>query len=120
MAARPSGWPDDLPIPNTDEFDGRVVGWLLDRGPSHLRGSGLERHPLALAFVVDAHCRASVDALRECYARVRSGLATGLTPEALEETLRALEWAGARSAQEARHTSLVREAIERSSPRIVR
>ena len=33
----PAGWPRDLPPPGTDEYEARVCGWLLDRGPADLR-----------------------------------------------------------------------------------
>ena len=48
----PAGWPRDLPPAGTEEFDDKVCGWLLDRGPAELRTSAVRTMPVALARIV--------------------------------------------------------------------
>ena len=88
------------------------MGWLLDRAPSQLRTSALRSHPVALAYVVEQHARARVEATREAYRRVRADLGSVLGPTALTTVQQALELQGAELTAELREVSLVREAIE--------
>ena len=114
MAPRVAGWPADLPPAGTQEFDERVVGWLLDRGPADLRGSGLAAEPAALGYVVVRHCAGAVESLRQAYAQARADL--GLPPERLQVAQQAMERAGALLAQQEREVALVYRAIREQSP----
>lgn len=109
----PAGWPRDLPPPGTDEFEVRVVPWLLDRGPGELRASDLRLLPRALAAYVRHHVEGSLSGARETYARARTEL-TGMSADELERTLRAVEAEGARLLQVQREVSLVVEELARS------
>lgn len=109
----PAGWPRDLPPPGTDEFDARVVSWLLDRGPGELRASQLRTLPRALAAYVQHHVEGSLNGARAAYSRARTEL-LGLTADELERTLRAVEAEGARLLQVQREVALVADELERS------
>ena len=113
------GWPPDLPPGAADEFDARVVGWLLDRAPADLRTSPLRRYPVALAAFVQHHVAASLEGARTAYARARTELSGILEADALSEVQRALEAEGARLLQTQREVGLVaatlRDRAERAS-----
>lgn len=109
----PAGWPRDLPPPGTDEFEARVVLWLLDRGPGELRGSELRTLPRALAAYVHHHVEGSLTGARTAYSRARTEL-TGFSADELERTLRALEAEGARLLQVQREVALVLAELART------
>ncbi|MBU6243791.1 MAG: hypothetical protein KGP12_01115 [Actinomycetales bacterium] len=107
----PPGWPRDLPPPGSQDFEDRVVGWLLDRGPGELRTSGLRAYPVALAAYLERYAQACLDATRESYARARVELGPHLRPEELQAVHRALEVEGARLLQVQRELRLVAQAL---------
>ncbi len=112
MAARgPAGWPRDLPPPGTAEFDEKVVGWLLDRGPADLRLSPLRHFPVALARFVARMVDASLDGTRGAYASARVELGEHLTPDELSTVQSALESEGARLLQIRREVALVEDVL---------
>ena len=111
----PIGWPRDLPPPGTDEFDERVCGWLLDRGPADLRLSPVRSIPLALARIVSHHIASSLVGMREAYASARSELGEWLTPDQISVTQSALEAEGARLLQAQREVGLVEDALQRKA-----
>ena len=111
----PIGWPRDLPPPGTDEFDERVCGWLLDRGPADLRLSPVRSIPLALARIVSHHIASSLVGMREAYASARSELGEWLTPDQITLTQTALEAEGARLLQAQREVALVEDALQRKA-----
>lgn len=112
QAAVPPGWPVDLPPPVSDEFAGRVTGWLLDRGPLGLRQIQIWRsQPQALAMVVAIHSEHVLSGLREAYSSVRRELINVMAPGDVDRVLVALEAAGAESAENARQVALVVEAL---------
>ena len=107
----PPGWPADLPAPGQPEFDERVVGWLLDRGPADLRTSQLRLRPVALAGYLAHHVDACLAGARTAYARARAELGALLEPAALTEVQQALEAEGARLLQVQREVRLVTAAL---------
>ena len=109
----PTGWPRDLPPPGTAEFDGKVVGWLLDRGPADLRLSPLRHYPLALARFVARLVDSGLDGTRGAYASARVELGEHLTPDELTVVQSALEVEGARLLQIQREVALVEDALQR-------
>ena len=112
MVARgPAGWPRDLPPPGTDEFDAKVAGWLLDRGPADLRSSGIRQWPLALAHLLVRVLEAEVEGTRKAYASARVDLSTHLTPAELASVQAALEAEGARLLHMQREVALVAQAL---------
>jgi len=115
MAARgPVGWPRDLPPPGTAEFDEKVVGWLLDRGPADLRLSPLRHYPVALARLVARLVESSLDGTRGAYASARVELGEYLTPSELTAVQSALESEGARLLQIQREVALVEDVLRRT------
>jgi hypothetical protein len=115
MAARgPAGWPRDLPPPGTAEFDEKVVGWLLDRGPADLRLSPLRHFPVALARLVVRLVDAALDGTRGAYASARVELGEYLTPDELTTAQSALESEGARLLQIQREVALVEDVLRRA------
>lgn len=111
----PAGWPRDLPPPGTDEFEAKVCGWLLDRGPADLRLSVVRTIPLALARIVAHQVTASLDGMRAAYASARVELRDYLTPDQISTTQSALEAEGARLLQVQREVRLVEEALRRKA-----
>jgi hypothetical protein len=107
MAAAPAGWPRDLPPPGTPEFDERVTGWLLDRGPEGLRSSDLRHLPHALARVVDHFVSGALQGMRQAYATARVELGERVEPADLARVLVALEAEGARLLQVQREVRIV-------------
>jgi hypothetical protein len=114
MASRgPTGWPRDLPPPGTPEFDAKVVGWLLDRGPADLRLSPIRQQPVALARLVARLVESSLDGTRGAYASARVELGEYLTPSELSSVQSALESEGARLLQIQREVTLVEDVLRR-------
>jgi len=109
----PAGWPRDLPPPGTDEFDARVCGWLLDRGPADLRASPLRSMPIALARVVAHSVEASLTGMRTAYAAARVELGEFLPPDEVAVAQSAMEAEGARLLHVQREVRLVEEALQR-------
>lgn len=114
----PAGWPRDLPPPGTQEFDDKVTGWLLDRGPADLRQSPLRHLPLALARVVAHVVAGELDGMRSAYASARVELGPVLPPEQLAVVQSALEAEGARLLNVGREVSLVEEALRAGHRRV--
>ncbi len=109
----PAGWPREVPDPESPEFPGRVVGWLLDLCPPEYRAHDvLRRHPVVLARLAALHADASLQAARQAYAGARRDLAGRIPPEAIEETLVALSHEGAVLAAHVREVGLVEEALQ--------
>lgn len=110
--AQPPGWPKGLPPPGTDAFSDRVVSWLLDLAPPEFRAHEVFRkHPQVLAWAVQHYVNAALDASRVAYASARADLAGAVAPEAVMETLRALEFEGVRLASTQRQVALVSDAL---------
>ncbi|MBI1352618.1 MAG: hypothetical protein GC156_16070 [Actinomycetales bacterium] len=109
----PAGWPRDLPPPGTEEFDERVCGWLLDRGPADLRLSPVRSMPLALARFVAHYVDAALDGMRSAYASARTELGEWLPPDQIAVAQTALEAEGARLVQAQREVGLVEDALRR-------
>ncbi len=116
MTGRPPvGWPRDLPPAGTDEFDAKVVGWLLDRGPADLRLSPLRQFPIALARVVLILVDTALEGTRRAYASARVDLREHLTPEQVSTVQSALEAEGARLLHVQREVALVEDVLRRQS-----
>jgi hypothetical protein len=111
VARGPAGWPRDLPPPGTDEFEARVTGWLLDRGPADLRASAIRQWPLALAHLLVRVVEAELEGARRAYASARVDLGPHLSADELSSVQAALEAEGARLLQVQREVSLVARAL---------
>lgn len=107
-----AGWPQDLVPVVAPDFLARAIGWLLDRGPADLRTSALRSYPVALAFVVEHHCEADVQATREAYRHARAELGGLMSASELTVIQQALEAQGARALATRREVALVRAAVE--------
>ena len=107
-----AGWPQDLVPVVAPDFLDRVIGWLLDRGPADPRISPIRSYPLALAFLIEHHCEADVQATREAYRHARAELGAHVSAAELTVIQQALESQGARALATCREVALVREAVE--------
>ena len=105
------GWPRDLPPRGTAEFEAKVAGWLLDRGPADLRQSTIRRHPIALARVVTHVVAGELDGIRAAYASARVELAEFMAADEVATVQAALESEGARLLTVQRELALVEEAL---------
>lgn len=105
------GWPRDLPPRGTEEFSGKVTGWLLDRAPADLRSSPVRHLPLALVRVVAHVVAAELDGMRAAYASARVELAEHLPPDQIAVVQSALEAEGARLLGVQREVALVEQAL---------
>jgi len=116
----PAGWPRDLPVGGSEEFEDKVAGWLLDRGPADLRQSPLRTLPLALARVVGYVVQGELDGVRNAYASARVDLGGLLTPDQVAVVQAALESEGARLLHVQREVGLVEEALRAAHQRVNR
>lgn len=107
-----AGWPQDLVPVVAPDFLDRAIGWLLDRGPADLRTSPLRAYPVALAFLIEHHCEADVQATREAYRHARAELGSHVSPAELTVIQQALEAQGAQALATRREVALVRDAVE--------
>lgn len=114
----PAGWPRDLPPAGTEEFEDKVCGWLLDRGPADLRMSPVRTMPVALARIVARWVDAALEGMRGAYAAARVELGPVLTPDQVAAAQAAMEAEGARLLQVQREVSLVEAALRRAAGEI--
>ena len=115
MSALPAGWPRDLPPAGTDEFNAKVCGWLLDRGPADLRASRVRTMPIALARIVSHTVDASLEGMRAAYASARVELGDLLPPDEVSAAQAAMEAEGARLLQVQREVRLVEDVLRRAA-----
>lgn len=109
----PPGWPRAVPDPESPEFSGRVVAWMLDLCPPDYRAHPVfRRHPVILARLASVHAQANLSAARSAYAGARRELADRVPPGAIDETLDALSKEGAHLAARAREIDLVEQALQ--------
>lgn len=109
----PPGWPPRVRPPGTTGWQGDVAGWLLDQCPPEYRAHPvLRRHPVALAWLAEAHVAAELAAMREAYRTARVAMADALPDGSLDALLVALEREGMRLRGVERAVGLVREALD--------
>jgi len=108
----PPGWPQGVLPPGAPRWEDSVVGWLLDQCPSEYRGHDvLRRHPVVLARFAAHHIESALAGARSAYGSARRELGERVTPEVLDQSLRALEAEGARLARASREIALVEDAL---------
>lgn len=106
----PAGWPEDVPAPTDDDFEVRVVAWLLDLAPPEWRGSPLRAFPRALAWSVEQFLTGQQLAARAAYSRARSALSAD-QPTAVEPAIGAWQAHGVALAHSLRQVRMVRQAL---------
>ena len=114
-ASLPPGWPPQVPPPDSADWIERAQAYLLDHCPPEYRTEPVYlRHPVVLGWLAQRQVQARLDAARAAYGAVRRDLGDALGPEALAQTLRALEREGARLLGEQRSVNLVADALRGS------
>lgn len=87
----PPQWPEQVPHPEAEQFEARVVAWLLDIGPPEFRRHPvLWHHPVALVRLVHRHVVAQGSGVDLALAGVRAELAGHLDAAAIESVCEAL------------------------------
>jgi hypothetical protein len=117
----PPGWPREVPPPGAAGWQRRATGWLFDLCPADLRAHEvLARQPVVLAYLAQRHVAAALQATTDAVATLRADLRELVPPEALAESLDALQREQARLEGAARAVALVSEAIRgvRFRPRL--
>ena len=108
----PPGWPAQVPPPGTPGWERRASGWLFDLCPADLRAHEvLRRQPVVLAYLAERHVAAALLATTEAVATLRADLRDVVEPEALAESLDAMQREQARLQAAARSVRLVAEAL---------
>jgi len=108
----PPGWPTGVQPPDSPDFEGSAVTWLLGLiPPDYLLHGVLRRHPIALAALARHHLDACVEGARSGYRTARSELGPHLPPSAVEAVLVAYRSEGVRLAATARAADLVGRAL---------
>jgi len=108
----PPGWPPEVPPPDATDWVERAQAYLLDRCPPDYRTEPVyRRHPVVLGWLAGRQAQARLDAARSAYGAVRRELGDTIGPEALADTLQALEREGSRLLAEQRSIGLVAEAL---------
>ena len=107
------GWPRALPPPETQDWDGLAVAWLLDLAPGDWRGlPAVAKQPLVLALLVADHVAATRSGMRASVAGLRSKVGGVLSAPQAEAAVAALLGEEARLERVAREVGLVIVAIE--------
>jgi hypothetical protein len=117
----PPGWPAEVPPPGAAGWERRATGWLFDLCPADLRAHEvLHRQPVVLAYLAERHVDAALLATTEAVATLRADLRGVVEPEALAQSLDALQREQARLEAAARSVGLVAEALRgvRFRPRL--
>lgn len=122
MAGRsPTGWPSQVPSPDSEDWLVPATRWLLDQLPGEYREYEMaRRHPILLARLASLQIGAEVGALRLLLARIRVDLKEFLSPTATDSAIEMLEKRLAVLGTLERQVTLISEAIERSgrTPRV--
>lgn len=106
----PAGWPEGVPSPSDEEFEERVVTWLLDLAPPQWRNSALRNFPGALAWSVEQFISGQQVTARAAYSRARSALAND-QHLAVEPAMAAWQAHGVALAHSLRQIGMVRRAL---------
>jgi hypothetical protein len=110
--AIPPGWPAAVPPPGVAGWERKATGWLFDLCPADLRAHDvLTRQPVVLAYVARKHVAAALHATEEAVATARADLRDAVPPEALAQTVEALQRERARLAAALRAVDLVADAL---------
>jgi hypothetical protein len=109
----PPGWPPEVPPPDATDWVERACAYLLDHCPPDYRTEPVYlRHPILLGWLARRQAQARLDAARAAYGSVRRELGDAVPPEALADTLRALEREGSRLLAQQRAIGLVADALQ--------
>ncbi len=117
----PPGWPAQVPPPGAPGWERRATGWLFDLCPADLRAHEvLQRQPVVLAYLAGRHVAAALAATTGAVATLRADLRDLVEPEALAQSLDALQREQARLEAAVRSVGLVAEALRggRFRPRL--
>lgn len=108
----PPGWPRGLPPPMVSGWEEPAIEWLLDQCPADFRAyRAWRRYPVALAWVATWHVEAQLNAMRECYRRIRVEVADDLPSRAVPQVMEHLSAEGLRLRAAHRSVLLVHEAF---------
>ena len=113
----PSGWPPEVQLPGSEDFELSAVGWLQDVLPTDCRAYPvLSRYPAALAFMARHYSLSSLEGARRGYRAARCELGEAVPPHAVDAVLGAYRKEGFRLRDTARAVASVERALRDGTP----
>ncbi len=107
----PSGWPQAVAPPGTQDWEVSATEWLLSELVPDLRTHAIRRYPVALAAIARHVATGAVEGARDGYRTARTELGEALPPHAVDSALAAYKDQGRRLAAAAKGAELVERAL---------
>jgi hypothetical protein len=112
----PAGWPDEVPLPGSPDWEMAAITFLLDCCPADFRAYPvLRRHPVVLARFAAQFVDGQYASAQDGLAGVRVSLAAHVTSEVVESAADAWLEQAARLARTRRAVALIEEALRGAS-----
>jgi hypothetical protein len=106
----PSGWPEAVAPPGTQDWESSAVEYLLDLVP-YLRGHTACRYPVILAAIARHVADGAAEGARDGYRIARTELGEAVPPHAVEAALAAYRDEGRRLVAAVRGAELIERAL---------
>jgi hypothetical protein len=106
----PSGWPDAVAPPGSEDWEATAVEWLLELVP-YLRETTVRRYPVALAVIARHIVAGAIDGARDGYRTVRTELSEAVPPHAVDAALAAYRDEGRRLVAAEKSAKLIERAL---------
>jgi hypothetical protein len=106
----PSGWPEAVSPPGTEDWEDSAAEWLLDIIPEY-RMYTTRRYPVVLAYLARHMLTGAVEGARQGYRTTRSELGELVPPHVIDAALRDSRTEGRRLAAAVRAVELVERAL---------
>jgi hypothetical protein len=107
----PSGWPEAVAPPGTDDWEATAVAWMLAELVPDLRQHTVRRYPVILAAIARHIAAGAVEGARDGYRTARTELGEAVPPHAVDAALTAYRDEGRRLAAAAKAAGLVEHAL---------
>jgi hypothetical protein len=107
----PSGWPDAVSPPGSEDWEASAAVWLLDLIPEYRMYPSIRRYPVVLAFIARHVLQGAVEGARDGYRTIRSQLGEMVPPHVIDAALRDFRTEGRRMAATVRTVDLVERAL---------
>jgi hypothetical protein len=106
----PSGWPEAVSPPGTDDWEASAAEWLLDLIPEY-RMYTTRRYPVVLAYLARHVLTGAVEGARQGYRTTRSELGELVPPHVIDAALQDSRTEGRRLAATVRAVEIVERAL---------
>jgi hypothetical protein len=107
----PSGWPEAVSAPGSEDWEVSATAWLLDLIPEYRQYPALRRYPVVLAYIARHAVNGAIEGARQGYRTIRTDMSELVPPHVIDEALRDCRTEGRRLAATARAVDLVEREL---------